>query len=146
MLLNPRFQLTGFHAGELEAQRRAGELAQQKAQQISSLFSTRPISEQLQAFFGDLTLLYTAVRWVLEVWHHGAMVLVSSGVFNELCALRMFQWRGFAGARMVVCGPLCCTDSKSSFKFQIPTKQLSVHCSSSRVTQLLTLLVTPLGQ
>ena len=62
----PRIHLTGYHDGELEAQGRAGLLAQQKAQHISGLFATRPVSEQLQAFFSDLRLLFTAVRQVSQ--------------------------------------------------------------------------------
>lgn len=55
-----RVQLTGFHAGELEVQRRAG--VQEKAQQIQQLFASRPVTEQLQSFFASQRLLYTAVR------------------------------------------------------------------------------------
>lgn len=55
-----RVQLTGFHAGELEVQRRAG--VQEKAQQIQQLFVSRPVTEQLQTFFASQRLLFTAVR------------------------------------------------------------------------------------
>ena len=76
MIQTPRLRLTEYHAGALEAQKRAGPLAQQKAQQIASLFVTRPISEQLQAFFCDLRLLYTATRQVLHSDINGCSLLV----------------------------------------------------------------------
>ena len=57
-----RGHLAGFHAGSLEAQKRAGLAAQGKAERIGHLFATRPVSEQLQHFFADLKLLYTATR------------------------------------------------------------------------------------
>ncbi|KAL0024848.1 hypothetical protein WJX79_005769 [Trebouxia sp. C0005] len=55
-----RVQLAGYHPGELEVQRRAG--VQDKAHTIQGLFVTRPVSEQLQSFFGIQRLLYTATR------------------------------------------------------------------------------------
>ena len=55
-----RFQLTRFHAEELQVQRRAG--LQEKAQQIQGFFVSRPVNEQLQSFFAAQKLLYTAVR------------------------------------------------------------------------------------
>lgn len=57
-----RVRLTAYHSGALEAQKRVGGHASEIAEQISALFATRPVSEQLRAFFGDLQLVYTATR------------------------------------------------------------------------------------
>ncbi len=55
-----RVHLAGYHPGEIEVQRREG--VQAKAHSIQELFATRPVSEQLQSFFGIQRLLYTATR------------------------------------------------------------------------------------
>lgn len=57
-----RTRLTAYHPGSLEVQKRVGGDAYEKAERISALFATRPVSEQLQKFFGDLQLVYTATR------------------------------------------------------------------------------------
>lgn len=97
MVQTPRLHLTGYHAGALEAQIRAGPLAQQKAQQLTSLFITRPISEQLQAFFSDLRLLYTATRQVLHSAMKGCKLLAHCFVHVDNLASKLFSCRGQNG-------------------------------------------------
>ena len=57
-----RVRISGSHPGLLAVQRRVGSEAFAKAPDFLSLFATRPISQQLQKFFGDLRLVYTATR------------------------------------------------------------------------------------
>lgn len=57
-----RVRISGSHPGLLAVQRRVGSEAFAKAPDFLSLFATRPISQQLQKFFRDLRLVYTATR------------------------------------------------------------------------------------
>lgn len=75
-----RVQLAGYHIGEIEVQRRAG--VQQKAYSIQGLFATRPVSEQLQSFFGTQRFLYTATRG-----EHGR--LWASVLFGKPCFIQI---------------------------------------------------------
>ena len=57
----PRIHIGGFYTGAIAVQKKIGVF--EKAGTIRSLFVTRPVSEQLQKFFGDLRLVFTATRY-----------------------------------------------------------------------------------
>lgn len=80
-----RVQLAGYHTGEIEVQRRAG--VQQKAHSIQGLFATRPVSEQLQSFFGTQRFLYTATRSFLAVISSHSSGLNTCTRANSVCKL-----------------------------------------------------------